>query len=226
VTLPDGRRLTVGARAARGSERWQLAVFEPGDGPIRLVLGEGESATADDLTFDFADLNSVPAIFVSDVPLPEGVEEGRGEVLVEMSNVVFGTTTTSEGTSLEAPAQSGPPELTLIGLSPQATTLRPGESAEIGGLEYTFVGQREFAGISVKKDQGSLLIWIGAGLLIAGLVATFWVPRRRLWAKITSERTYLAGQAGHLVDLTKEMADLARAEGADIQEPGGRDEDD
>jgi cytochrome c biogenesis protein ResB len=73
--------------------------------------------------------------------------------------------------------------------------LAEGESATVDGREYTFLGQRDFSGITVRKDPGSLFIWIATGLLVGGLAVTFYVPRRRLWAKITPERTYLAGIA-------------------------------
>ncbi len=97
---------------------------------------------------------------------------------------------------------------------------------EIGGYEYSFLGQREFAGIQVKRDRSDYLIWAGAALLISGLLVTFWVPRRRLWARLTPARTYLAGQAGHAVRLEKEMAELARREVAQLETAEGQEEDD
>ena len=230
VTLPDDRVITIGARRVTEGERWQLAVFEPGEGEeaVRLVLSEGESASAGGLEFVYAGLQAVPAAFVSDFPLPPNSTAGEdsGDVLLEMSNVVYGTGTASEGTAVEPAIGSGPPELTIVGLQPRAVSLRPGESVETGGYEYSFLGQREFAGIQVKKDRSDYLIWGGSALLIGGLLVTFWVPRRRLWAKITPARTYLAGQAGHLIRLDREMEDLARREGATLDEAEGQGKDD
>ncbi len=230
VTLPDDRVITIGARRVTEGERWQLAVFEPGEGEeaVRLVLSEGESASAGGLEFVYAGLQAVPAVFVSDFPLPPNstVGEDSGDVLLEMSNVVYGTGTASEGTAVTPAIGSGPPELTIIGLQPRAVRLRPGESVETGGYEYSFLGQREFAGIQVKKDRSDYLIWVGSALLIGGLLVTFWVPRRRLWAKITPARTYLAGQAGHLIRLDREMEELARQEGATLDEAEGQGKDD
>jgi len=229
VTLPDDRVITMGARRMTEGERWQLAVFEPGESEeaVRLVLSEGESASAGGLEFGYSGLKAVPAAFVSDFPLPPNstVGEDSGDVLLEMSNVVYGTGTASEGIAVEPAIGSGPPELTIIGLQPRAVSLRPGESVEIGGYEYSFLGQREFAGIQVKKDRSDYLIWVGSALLITGLLVTFWVPRRRLWARITPTRTYLAGQAGHLIRLDREMEDLARREGATLDEAEGRGKD-
>jgi cytochrome c biogenesis protein len=76
------------------------------------------------------------------------------------------------------------------------------------------VGQREFAGIKVKRDRSDNLIWLATGLLLVGLGITFYVPRRRLWAKITPERTYLAGMAGHLANLRKEIMNLGAEAGS------------
>jgi cytochrome c biogenesis protein len=170
----------------------------------------------------------VPGEFVSDLPTPpeSAMGDGPRSVLLEMSNVVYGTETASEGTAVEAAGATGPPELTIVGLRPQALTLRPGEKAEVGGYEYSFVGQREFAGIQVKRDRSDYLVWAGAALLLGGLLVTFWVPRRRLWAKITAARTELAGHAGHLVKFEREMAEMAREEGGVVDERRGQEGDD
>jgi len=77
----------------------------------------------------------------------------------------------------------------------------------------------------VKKDRGDILIWVATGLLLAGLLVTFWVPRRRLWAKITPARTQVAGHAGHLVNFEKEMAEMARDEGGAANEQHGQEDD-
>lgn len=172
VTLPDGRVLTIGTRTVGVGDRWQLTVFEPGESEeaVRLVLSEGESARAGGLEFTYAGLRGVPAASVSDFLLPPDIAAGAGsgDVLLQMSNVVYGTDTASEGTAVEGASGSGPPELTIVGLQPQAVSLRPGESVDIGGYEYSFLGQREFAGIQVTKDRSDYLVWIGAALLIGG----------------------------------------------------------
>ena len=230
VILEDGRVLTIGTRRTVGSDEWELAVFEPGEGEdtVRLLLGEGESARAGGLEFTYVGLGGVPSAFVSDFPLPPVASVGgsSGDVLLEMSNVIYGSDEASAGTAVPVATGSGPSELTIVGLQPQAVTLGPGESVEIGGYEYSFLGQREFAGIQVRKDRSDYLVWIGAGMLIAGLLVTFWVPRRRLWAKITPARTYLAGQVGRLVDFRREMAELARQAGAELDEAEGQESDD
>src|SRR3989304_884283 len=184
----------AGGGGRGGGGRGRLAGFAPGEGEdaVRLVLSEGESAAAGGLEVEYAELLAVPAEFVSDLPSPpdsapdSALGDGSRSVLLEMSNVVYGTGTASEGTAVEAAASAGPPELTIVGLRPQARALRPGEKAEVGGYEYSFLGQREFAGIQVKRDRSDYLVWAGAGLLLAGLLGTFWGPRRAVSGKITT----------------------------------------
>jgi len=102
----------------------------------------------------------------------------------------------------------------VTGLQAQAVKLQPGETVRVGGYEYGFLGQREFAGITVKKDRSDYLVWAGAALIVLGLAATFWVPRRRFWAKITATRTLMAGQAPAHARYTRELRRLARQAGS------------
>ena len=87
--------------------------------------------------------------------------------------------------------------------------LDEGQSARVGEFEYSFLGPREFTGLNVRRDPGGTVFWIAIGLGIFGVSLTFFVPRRRIWARITPERTYIAGQAGHAVNLRREFAALA-----------------
>lgn len=220
LALSNGRVITVWL-PLDGDDT--LLVFEPeanADGAT-ATLTLGETADSAGLTFTYASLESVPSLVPPDFPLPERAGEGvTGEAFLQMSNVVYGTGTTSEGTTLDtagSPA-GAPPVLTMIGLREGAVQLAPGESAEIDGLEYRFLGQREFSGINVRRDRSDLLVWTGAALIVAGLVITFWVPRRRLWAKITPTRTWLAGQAPGHANYSRELQRLLDAAGANNPE--------
>jgi cytochrome c biogenesis protein ResB len=219
VTIPGSdRTMWIGVRPDESSGRLDLLAFEPGQDPdaVRLLLPEGQRASAGGLDFEFVSLQRLPASFEPGFPLPPGSaeESPQGQVLLEMSNVVYGVEETSSGEPVSVPTQSGPPTLSVVGVSPIVLNLEPGQAASVGDYEYTFVGQREFAGIKVKRDQSDNLIWVAAGLLLMGLMITFYVPRRRLWAKITPERTYLAGIAGHLANFRREMGKLGAEAGS------------
>ncbi len=227
VTLPGGRLLAVGLqRPADGGEP-RLAVLEPDEtaSAVRLSLAAGETAEAGGLSVTYVSEDATPSALVPDLPLPPGANSAAtGQALLQMSNVVYGTATASEGTNVKKPVANGPPRLTIVGLKPQAVSLGAGESVTIDNYEYTFLGQREFAGIHVRRNRSDYLVWAGAALIIVGLMITFWVPRRRLWAKITATRTSLAGQAPSHANYSRELRRLARQAGAHDTEGMGDDD--
>ncbi len=65
------------------------------------------------------------------------------------------------------------------GLAP-GTSLAP----EAAGLTIDLRAIGAYTGIVAKRDPGLGLVWLAFGLLIAGLVITFYFPRRRVWARI------------------------------------------
>jgi cytochrome c biogenesis protein ResB len=221
ITLPSsGRLLWVGIR--QQGDDWRLLVLEPSADPdaVQVSLAEGASGRAGGLAFQFTRLARIPASFETDLPLPLSAttEGGAGTVLVQMSNAVYGSGDASAGTTLDVPQDQGPPTLALVGLMPQPLSLKPGEKGIVDDFEYTFLGQRDFAGIEVRKDRSDSLIWVATGLLLAGLFLTFWVPRRRLWARITPTEAQLASRGGHAAGFRREARQLARATGARLAE--------
>jgi cytochrome c biogenesis protein ResB len=217
VRLDDGTalQLLLPEDAEAGDE---LLVFDLGDTPETLHIAPGKSAESGEITVSYIEMERVPSGFALDFPLPESADAAEGTVAFQMSNVVYGTDTTSDGASLDAPQAAGEPELTIVGLDEQARTLAAGESLVLGGYEYTFEGQREFSGIDVRRDRSDYLVWLGAAAIVVGLMITFWVPRRRLWAKITGAGAALAGQAAGQADYTAEMRRLAARAGAQLPE--------
>jgi len=68
----------------------------------------------------------------------------------------------------------------------------------------------------VRRDPGSWLIWVATALLLGGLVVTFYVPRRRLWLKVTPGRTLAAGIAERTAPLSAEIEQLLREARAQV----------
>ncbi|ADU96331.1 cytochrome c biogenesis protein ResB [Thermovibrio ammonificans] len=41
-----------------------------------------------------------------------------------------------------------------------------------------------YTGLQVSKDPGTWIVWVGSTILIVGLIVAFFVPHRRVWARI------------------------------------------
>jgi cytochrome c biogenesis protein len=61
-----------------------------------------------------------------------------------------------------------------------------GSSAELAGLTITFERESQFTGLSVARDPGVTLVWLGSFLLFFGFVIRFTMPHKRIWARIVA----------------------------------------
>ncbi|MCL2803833.1 MAG: cytochrome c biogenesis protein ResB [Micrococcales bacterium] len=61
----------------------------------------------------------------------------------------------------------------------------PGEPLVVGNYSFTFVREAQSTGITVRKDPGALLMWIGSILLVGGMTVTFTCRHRRYWLRLT-----------------------------------------
>ena len=83
------------------------------------------------------------------------------------------------------------------------------------GHSITWASVGSWTGMVIRNDPGQPVIWLAFGLLIAGLVLTFYFPRRRAWARVTDQRVELAFVADRYVDSDGEFGKLTDAvEGA------------
>lgn len=55
-----------------------------------------------------------------------------------------------------------------------------GEPVTVDGLTYTFVRERPFTGLSVARDPGKPIVWLGFVLLVLGMSVTFGLRHRRV----------------------------------------------
>ncbi len=173
VTVPaDGRQFWVGVTPT-SDNHWSLVVYGRQGNTTRLVLPAGQSNTADGLQWTFKEVTGLPSLTT------EGIPGAGSQDLVMMAQTPDGT-----------------PYLTVLGpVDGQALTLYPNQPVRIGSDEYTFAGRRAFSGIKVRRDPGANFIWIATGLLLAGLLVTFYVPRLRLWARVRGDEAVIAAQA-------------------------------
>lgn len=189
ITVPGtDQQFWVGAQRIGTTEIWQLIVLKTSsqDGG-RGIIEEGEESKLGSLTFRFAGLSGVPSTAVNGLPGAEG------QIVMELSEGPLG------------------PLLTVGPVLGRALALSPEAPVALGGYEYTFLGQREFSGITVRRDPGSTVIWIATGLFLVGLVLTFYTPRRRLWGKINSGQGAFRGLGGRAKAIEGEVRQAAAA---------------
>jgi cytochrome c biogenesis protein len=89
--------------------------------------------------------------------------------------------------------------------------LQRGETADLAGLDLS-VGLTDFSEYTLliaKHDPGQGLIWLAFGLLISGITISFWLPRRRVWARLAPDgRVGLVWRSDRYVDVEREFGRL------------------
>lgn len=180
-----------------------------------VTLAPGEGASLGGVRWELVEVQKAPAAEVADVPIPLGQGEG---LLLQMSNVAYGTGNVSQGGRVAVAGGEGPPTLIVLGLGDRPITLQPGEAAVVGPYEYIFLGQRAFVGIEVRRDPSVNLVWAGAALLVLSLVLIFWLPRRRLWARLREDGVCIVGQGEASMDLRRELGPLLQRAGVFLQQ--------
>lgn len=68
-------------------------------------------------------------------------------------------------------------------------TLAPGQTLTADGWRLTFERERPFTGLTVSRDPGARWVWLGSGLMLAGLLGSLIVRHRRLWVRVRSGPT-------------------------------------
>ncbi len=195
VNVPGtGRAIWLGI-VAKGKAAWQLVAFDPKGGGqgTQARVDEGATGEISGMRVRFDKVSLLPAA------VGVGVPGSASPVLAEL-------TTAPDGTHA----------LTLVATDRPAISLAAGKPTAVGGYEYTFGGVRPFAGIQVKKDHGAEFIWVATAMLLIGLALTFYVPRRRLWLRLTGERTQVAALAEKSGGFEKDMRTLATRLGVPV----------
>jgi cytochrome c biogenesis protein len=140
---------------------------------------------------------SVPGKQVGLQLLLDRTAQGVGVVLV-LPYVVTGTN--ADGTPT---VQTGFP-----------AAIAKGETQKLEGLDVS-VSIRDFAEYTLliaKRDPGQGIVWAAFGFLIAGLLITFYLPRRRVWARLRADGTLdLVGRSDRYVDFEREFGKIVDA---------------
>jgi cytochrome c biogenesis protein len=86
-----------------------------------------------------------------------------------------------------------------------------GQTAAISGLDVSVTLRQvsEYTVLIAKQDPGQGLVWLAFGSLLAGLLITFYLPRRRIWARLSADgRLALVARADRYVDLEREFGSV------------------
>jgi cytochrome c biogenesis protein ResB len=89
-----------------------------------------------------------------------------------------------------------------------------GQTIDMGGLHMTLQlrGFSEYTLLIAKRDPGAQIVWGAFGSLLVGLAITFYLPRRRVWARLLPDgRLDLVGRADRQVDFDRELGSLVDA---------------
>jgi hypothetical protein len=187
IAVPgDNRTFWIGAQPGVEGAGWQLVVFETARGIAGgATLLEGQRQDFESLSISFVGMTTVPSTGISSLP--------------------------GSDTKPVAELSKGPQgQLLTVGpIQGRALALSPNDPVRLGPYEYTFTGQREFSGLTVRRDPGSTLIWIATGTFLLGLALTFYTPRRRLWGKIAAGQALFRGLGGRAVAIEREVRQAA-----------------
>jgi cytochrome c biogenesis protein len=98
-----------------------------------------------------------------------------------------------------------------------------GETVDMEGLDMTLElrGFSEYTLLIAKRDPGAAIVWAAFVALLAGLAVTFYLPRRRVWARLGRDgRVDLVGRSDRQVDFDREFGSLVDAIVASRAGPG------
>lgn len=196
LQFQDAYYTDTGAPADYASE---LVIHQDGAEVARQTIRVNEPLRYGGLTFYQSFYGPAAAMRVSDASgaevLAEGVplawtddESGRrvGSFVIPGADLtvwVIGTAGT--GDPIVAPGQMRVEvykgsDGTAIG----SQTIDQRESAELAGYTFAFDREMQYTGLSVARDPGTPLIWLGSGLMIAGFVLVLMFPLRRVWGRL------------------------------------------
>ncbi len=164
----------------------QLHIGISGDGRGAVEMKPGDVLSFGDYRVEFVGAQAIPALRIGDMP---GSVSADGSATAQMPV-----------------DRSGSPYLFVTGVDAENLALEPGKPVTTSsGYTYAFEGRVEASGVSVKRDPGGTFIWVAVGMALVGLAITFYVPRRRLWVKVTEGRMYMAGVAERTTRFSREL---------------------
>jgi cytochrome c biogenesis protein len=89
--------------------------------------------------------------------------------------------------------------------------IRAGEQHTLANIDFTVELRRfsDFTLLIAKHDPGQGIVWVAFGSLITGLAISFYLPRRRVWTRLTpAGELSIVGRSDRYVDFDREFGRL------------------
>jgi cytochrome c biogenesis protein len=205
-----------------------LAVYQNGRQIAEKVIRVNDPLSIAGYTFHQNGFGPAPVVLIRDVagrtlwsgsvPLTDVVNNvPTGSLTVPGTNVALqlALTRLSSGETVVVAQPSQ-----LVGTNPDGTpVLRDGDpfAVTVGGttglsdlgFAVTLESVSQYTLLIAKNDPGQGLVWLAFTMLIVGLSITFYLPRRRVWARIGQDgRLAIVGRSDRYVDFEREFGAL------------------
>jgi cytochrome c biogenesis protein len=203
-----------------------LGVFKDGEEIARKTIRVNDPLAVDGYTIHENGFGPAPVLLISDAngkplwngPVPMTQQVGGGIPYDSMAvpgrdlGLELLLRRQSDGTGdlialpyrITGTATDGTPEIERY----EAVDLRAGEAKVPAGMDFSvgLVRFSDYALLIAKKDPGQGIVWSAFAALIVGLAITFYLPRRRIWARLapSGEAAFVA-RSDRYVDLDREF---------------------
>jgi cytochrome c biogenesis protein len=197
IDFTDTYYTTTGAPQDYTSE---VVLYKDGQEVARHTIRVNDPLRYGDTTFYQAFFGTTAVMTVKDasgkelvtegVPLAWTVDGGRkgGTFSIPGTEYVGEVVGTAGGADPEI--KPGQMQMSLFkatsGEYVAGSVIDQGKPTAIGDLSVTFNRESQFTGLSVARDPGVVLVWLGAILLFGGFVIRFMIPHKRLWAQVVA----------------------------------------
>jgi cytochrome c biogenesis protein len=207
-----------------------LGVFQDGKEIARKTIRVNDPLAVAGYTFHENGFGAAPVLLLSDAagkplwdgPVPltdmaDGLPYGTVSVPGRDIGLSLLLKRQADGTGIllavpyrvDGVASDGSPAIEY--LDDAAVALAAGEARAPAGLDFS-IGVRSFSDyvlLIAKKDPGQGIVWTAFVLLIIGLAITFYLPRRRIWARLDpSGEVRIVARSDRYVDLEREFGRL------------------
>jgi cytochrome c biogenesis protein len=204
-----------------------IVVYQDGRELARKQIRVNDPLTVAGFTFHQNTFGPAESI---DIRGPDGVLLWTGPVVLDSEVLGFpAAVTTVPGSDIGlqlvlARDDAGAPLLALVGYrqlegSQSATVVfldrlhlnestQPQDSA---GYTVTWTAAAAWTGLVVKSDPGAPIVWLAFIALISGIVLTFHLPRRRVWARVGEGRAHVVLRGERYVAVDRELDELVGA---------------